>query len=667
MRGPDVSQQLARLGKMLREIDWVEFRRTAKARWERFADYMDATPEAPADAVWPASLLRPKGNLNRTELWLLLAVAFFPLLMIVVRISAWPGVLGPGMSGSLIPSIGQDLNELLSLHSVPVGDRNRVLYMLFLPTGAMLIAFTRLTFGVRVIGFRAILISVGFQESGIVPSLILILVTVVIVISVRPTLVRFRLPYYGRVSVIMCLACVVLLCAVLLAPWVRSEILWGVAFFPVIVLGLLAEGIARTLDKDSGLTAAWRTGMTIGVALLLAGVSHIYILREIALEFPELVFTQIVAIILISEYLDLRLFQDWDARLSGIALPRLFSKTDSLRVAVIRNHRKSGVIGRMGAVNRGGYHRRSVRQIVAALRERGHTVKVFEGDIRMLSGLREFIPPHPTSGQPGGVVFNLAHGLQGEAAAAHVPAMLEMSGLLYTGMGSLGATLATDRIAFTAILREAGLSVPECHRIASNGSTTVEPKFPVVVKPRFASRYKMRVAKNRRQFERAVQRIEQRDQQEAVFETYIDGREFEAVLVGNTSIGCLALVEVLPGEEGRVCPAALDAATENALKQTAFEAFRACSGRDYGLVNLRLSNQTGVVHVLEVTNTATLEPGGAFALAADLVGWTFAELVDHIVMSARNRMRPALGDASDAGDSNKVRELKSGERTTVVS
>ena len=46
--------------------------------------------------------------------------------------------------------------------------------MLFLPLSALLIAVARLTFGIRVIGFRAILISVGFQESGIIPSLILI-------------------------------------------------------------------------------------------------------------------------------------------------------------------------------------------------------------------------------------------------------------------------------------------------------------------------------------------------------------------------------------------------------------------------------------------------------------------------------------------------------------
>ena len=151
-------------------------------------------------------------------------------------------------------------------HGVAPANRSRLLYMLFVPAGAMLIALARLTFGLRVIGFRAILISVALQETGVIPGLLLISVMTGIVIGVRPTLTRIKLPYVARVSVILSIAVLVLLAALLTAPLMRSEVLWRVAFFPVIVLGLLAEGIARTMDRDSGFSAILRIAMTIAVA-----------------------------------------------------------------------------------------------------------------------------------------------------------------------------------------------------------------------------------------------------------------------------------------------------------------------------------------------------------------------------------------------------------------
>ena len=646
MLPPEWELRWAEIRQEIRHFDYAAAGRKARARFTQFGEFMAGAPTRAADPLWPASWLRPKGNLSRAQLSLLLAIAFLPLLMMLVRISAWPGAVGPEMTVSWIASIGNDLNQVLSLGRIPAGDRDRVLYMLFLPTGAMLIALARLTFGVRVIGFRAILISVGFQESGIVPSLILILVMVGIVIAVRPALVAIRLPYYARVSVIMSLACVVLLAAVLLAPAIRSEVLWGVAFFPVIVLGLLAEGIAKTLDRDSGLTAMWRTGMTIGIALLLAGVSQIPILREIALEFPELVISQIVAIILISEYLDLRLFQDLDAKLSGIAIPRLFSNDDAFRVAVVRNHRTGGVVGRIGVPSRGGYRRRRVRQIVQALRENGHTVKVIEGDMSLLSKLRDFIPMHPTSEQPGGIVLNLSHGIQGEVSQAHVPGMHEMAGLAFSGPTSHGLSLAQDRVASTSLLRNANIPTPDCSVVDEVRPEHAELQFPVVVKPRSATTYKLRIANNVSELEEAVRVVRRRERQQVVCEGLVQGREIDVAIVGNDPPQCLPLVELLPGDKEKVCPAALDEAVSARVRKAALDAFIACQGRDYAVVNLRVTD-TGEPVVLEVSTHPVFEEEGSFELAAEAAGWSVGEWLGRIVDVARERyqsrsMLPAL-------------------------
>jgi hypothetical protein len=164
---------------------------------------------------------------------------------VLARVAALPGVHLPGpFGGEVLRGIGSALNRSVSLEWVPPDDRWAVLYILLLPTAALLIALARLTFGLRVLGFRSILIAVGFQEIGILPSLLLMAIVVGIILAVRPPMQRIQLTFYARTSVILGIAAVIMVAALLLGPWLRSETLWSFAFFPVIILAMLAEGVA---------------------------------------------------------------------------------------------------------------------------------------------------------------------------------------------------------------------------------------------------------------------------------------------------------------------------------------------------------------------------------------------------------------------------------------
>ena len=634
--------------------DFVRFRRKASARAAQFLAHMAEIPDPTQGTSWPASWVRPKGNLTRGELYFLLALALLPLISVGLRILALPGILSPGLSGTLLPSIGHDLSRILSLQGIPHTDLHRVLYLLFLPIGAILIALARLTLGMRLIGFRSILISVGFQQSGILPSLLLIVAMVIVVIVIRPALVSMRLDYFARVAVLMCSSVLLLLCVLLLAPLVNSEVLWGVAFFPVLVLGLLAEGIAKTIDQESSLSALWRTALTIGVALVLAAISQIPLLREIAIGFPELVLTQLVAIILIAEFLDLRLLQDWDAKLTGIDFPRLHSEAAALRVAVVRNYRINGVIGPLGPPSTGGYNRRTVRRISDSLRKGGHTVQVFEGDIELLAKLKNFMAPDPMTQQPGGIVLNLSHGIQGDTSAAHVPAMLELAGLPYTGPAQRGLIVTMDRVVTKVLLRVAGISTPAARVVGGLKDDYGGLTYPVVVKPRIAARYKLRIARDRKQLDTILGVVAGGDQQGAIVEPYVEGREIEVAILGNAVAECLPLVEVLPNRQGKACPAVLGSELENAVRSAAIEAFRACACRDYAVINLRIS-PFGEPLVLEVEVDGVLAEGESFSIAAEAAGLTFPDLLTRIINVARQRYRvnvpiSAGGPLLTAGD-----------------
>lgn len=618
-----------------------EWRRRAGHSLSAWAYYLEGPPDL-ASSSRALGLLRPKGHVSRGMLIILLAIATLPLLSMLLRIAAWPGLLDPEWAGTLLISVGQTLNDVLSLHNVAPADRDRILYVLFVPVGAVLIAVMRLILGVRVIGFRAILIAVGFQHSGIVNTLLLIGVVVLLVVAIRPALVRMRLPYYARVAVIMCVAVLVLLGALILAPGLRSETLWSMAFFPVIVLGLMAEGIAKTIDRDNGIVAFWRTAMTMLVAIVLALISRIPVLREIALEFPELVLTELALIVLCAEYLDLRLFQDWDARLSGLAPQRLFGRPGSgMRIAVVTNDGEDGVIGALGPKSRGRYRRRVIRGIADTLQERGHTVELFEGDITLLSALREFIPAHPLSGQPGGIVLNLSHGIQGDVAAAHVPAMLEMAGIAYTGPSVTGLACAGDLVVFRRLVRAIGIDTPDSRLVTHPDDTVPGLLFPAVVRHRYAAGRKARIVHDRDELRDVVSRIVGRTSQPVIVEQLVDGREFDVPILGNAPPRCLPLVEVFANRDRLACPTTLEPAEAAAAQAAALAAFVACGGRDYGVINLRLTPGGKVVVVHAVTGPI-LEPDESLALAGTTVGLSYGDLLDAVISVARDRYRPDI-------------------------
>jgi len=560
----------------------------------------------------------------------LAVLAALPLFTMSVRILGLPGVVGPGLGG--LQEIGTALNQALSLGNIPPDQRDHVLYLLLLPTCALMVALARLTFGIRVLGFRSILISVAFHQSGIVPSLLLITVSVATVVLVRPWLRRIRLPYYARVSVILCIVASTMVGAVLLGPWMRSDIAWGLAYFPVIVLGMLSEGIARTLDRGNVVAASWRAITTILLAFLLALICWIPPLRSILLQFPELVVTQIVAVVMVSEFLDLRLLHGWDARVARTLLVRPAKDGDSFRVAVVRNRFDSSALPGSHRVGARKLALRSVQRIVDALRQGGYVVRVMEGDSSLPGELRRFLPKG--SAPPGGIVLNLAHGARGEAPSTHVPAVLEMSGTAYVGPTPWGYAVGSDRLLSRTLMKRAGVPTPAFWVMTGPKDRPRGMRYPAIVRPRLEPGARPRVVEDRRRLRAAVTRTVRRYRQEALVEEHPKGRRLAVAVLGNEPIDCLPLVELARGE--KICPAPLEAALAERVRECAVAAFRACGCRDYARIDVCVGPSSDV-WVLEVQTLGILASGGAFARAGAQAGYPFDRLVCRIIEVARSR------------------------------
>lgn len=237
-----------------------------------------------------------KGNLSWKHKFVLGLIFIVPLIALVGKWSVLP-------TSSLF-------SQVFSLADIPEKMQSRVIYILFVPFGATLVVFFRLVLGIRLLGpFRSILIAVAFQITGILLGLLFLAMVIGIVVAIRPLIKAIRLPYFARVSVILSAVASIMIIALLSSSWLDVESLRRLAYFPIFVLCLTAEGFAKTLSKEGLWSATWRGVMTVIVAMLITLLSQINGFRNLFLYFPELLMVQIGCIVAIAEFFDLRLLR----------------------------------------------------------------------------------------------------------------------------------------------------------------------------------------------------------------------------------------------------------------------------------------------------------------------------------------------------------------------
>ncbi|MER8927724.1 ATP-grasp domain-containing protein [Mesorhizobium sp. M0859] len=343
-----------------------------------------------------------------------------------------------------------------------------------------------------------------------------------------------------------------------------------------------------------------------------------------------------------------------------------------MRVAVVWNHDHTGVINRFGQSCPEAYDRKTVESVVAALQEGGHETLLCEGDKGLLATLERFMPPDPQA-CPSGIVFNMAYGIQGECRLTHVPAMLEMAGVPYTGSSPLGHGLALDKVITKRLIRDHGVPTPNFHVMRSKTDNIGDLRFPVVVKPRHeSSSFGLQLVHEPTRLREAVDVIVTRYAQDALVEEYVEGREICVALLGNEELEVLPLLEqdfgdretrlvtweakyMAAAELPLICPAQIESGLAGMVRDISVATFHACQCRDYARVDLRI-DRSGQPFVLEINSMARLGTNGTYVLAATTAGYTFSSVVNRILDVAhtrylgnrhpqghkRNELRPAL-------------------------
>jgi D-alanine-D-alanine ligase len=326
-----------------------------------------------------------------------------------------------------------------------------------------------------------------------------------------------------------------------------------------------------------------------------------------------------------------------------------------MNIAIVRNRSRSGVINQFGQRCPEKYGKRTIEQVAEALRDGGHSVAVVEGDKTLLAALERVMPPDPVTRQPTGLVLNMAYGIQGAARYTHVPAMLELAGVPYTGASPLGHAVSLDKVVAKQLLQSATIPTPAFTLMDAPQIPIAPLSYPLIVKPRHESTsYGLTLAHNRDELDEAVVAIVGKYGQAALVEEYIDGREVCVALLGNDPPQALPVVELAFDERAlrvltwddkyhrradepqKLCPAPLSPALRETVEHVAQATFAACHARDYARVDIRIDAE-GRPWVLEINSMASLGAGGSYVRAARAAGYTFEGLVNRIVDVAHER------------------------------
>jgi D-alanine-D-alanine ligase len=300
-----------------------------------------------------------------------------------------------------------------------------------------------------------------------------------------------------------------------------------------------------------------------------------------------------------------------------------------------------------------------IEAISDALRSLGHepSTLAIDGRPKTLTNVRR---------NDAALFFNLVESYAGDdTMETQFAAYLDLIGKRYTGAGPQGSLLAMDKSIAKMIMRYHDLHTP-FSAVVNRGRVehAQDINFPVIVKPAAEDASKgidaSSVVTSLKDLLEKIGYVHEEFDSPVLLEEYIEGREIYAAVLGNDRPEALPLVELdlskLPDGMPRIAgyevkfdvtteaykktksaPARdLDEETTTSIQQTAVTAFRALKLRDYGRIDIRLTEE-GKVYVLEANPNPWLDPAAEFAMAAKESGRSYTELIGEIVELAMRR------------------------------
>lgn len=314
-------------------------------------------------------------------------------------------------------------------------------------------------------------------------------------------------------------------------------------------------------------------------------------------------------------------------------------------------------------------------RIAEALRSRGHAVRTVdtatgalseEDERRMLAaGVVKQLPPTPeelakmnaeslaeTAGRlpkrgDCDVAFLALHGGRGEDGT--IQALLDLSGVPYTGSGHLASALAMDKDLSKHLMRAYDVRTADWLMAvdpASPPDTEMVGRtlgWPLIVKPsKQGSTVGLSIVKQPAELLPAITEAFKHDD-EVMLEQFIAGREFTVSILGGTALPVGEIIakkeiydyecKYTPGMAEEIFPAALSAAEAAEVQAQARRTFTALKLSGCARIDFRMTSD-GQFYCLEANTLPGMTATSLVPQAADAAGITFPELCERIALLA---------------------------------
>ena len=293
-----------------------------------------------------------------------------------------------------------------------------------------------------------------------------------------------------------------------------------------------------------------------------------------------------------------------------------------------------------------------VVEVKNALLERGHSVEKVPLRLPIES------VPDVLKKIQADVVFNLFEGFENMPHSEPVVAkMMEDMSIHFTGNGSATLALTLDKAEFKKTLHKAGVSTPASIVLTPSTIDSFNLNFPCIVKPKDEDASNglspENIVKTMTELRTMVGKVSGRFRGYALVEEFIDGREFNSSVLGNSDLSVVEISEIeytLPPELPRIltfeskwaeesvyfqrtgvcCPAKIDSALRETITGIVLASTRAAGCRGYARVDMR-QDKDGTIKVLEVNANPDIEPDLGIALQASARGMSYSQLIQKIV------------------------------------
>ena len=299
---------------------------------------------------------------------------------------------------------------------------------------------------------------------------------------------------------------------------------------------------------------------------------------------------------------------------------------------------------------------KDVHELVLTLKEAmvkiGHSVTTVQlSDANISDTLKKYDPDNY-------IVFNWCEGIPGiPRSFAKAAQTLEDLGFTFTGSNPIVLELTDDKRRVKEILDLNKICTP-CWKVYHTGEIQDWNRFPAIVKPPFEhcsiGISPEAVVTNQDDLRKRAAFVIEEFHQPVIVEDYINGREFEVGVWGNTEIEVLPPVEAdfsqLEDPRDHLCamyseddprlwnmivPAPLNRKENGRLNQLCKDAYKAIGVRDYARMDVRFKDDE--FYILDINTNPYIGPECGLIQAAELAGYSYGEFGSQLVNFAWQR------------------------------